>query len=63
LAPPQARGGLTIVEVHRAQGPEEHSERVRAWARSVWEAYRPHHEWARAQAGSGVFTESGTASN
>jgi hypothetical protein len=50
--PPPHRGGGTVVDVHRAQSPQEHEERIRAWAWSVWEAYRPHHEWARAQVNS-----------
>jgi hypothetical protein len=53
LEPPPHRGSLTIANVHGAQDPGGHAERVRAWARSVWEAYHPHHEWARALASSG----------
>ncbi len=56
LEPPPRRGDLTIVDVHGAHGPEDHARRVREWARSVWEAYSPHHEWARA-----VATSSGPA--
>lgn len=47
LEPPLHRGRLTVAHVHGAPDPEEHADRVRAWARSVWEAYHDHHEWAR----------------
>ncbi len=53
LDPPAFRGTLTIADVHGAGDPEEHARRVLAWARSVWEAYRPHHEWARGSVSSG----------
>lgn len=44
---PQQRGGLTVAHVHAAATPEEHVERVRQWARSVWEAWSEHHALAR----------------
>ncbi|MGH7173783.1 MAG: DUF5946 family protein [Gemmataceae bacterium] len=47
LEPPTQRGELTIAHVYGAKDPEEHSERVRWWAKSVWEAWEPHHAWAR----------------
>jgi hypothetical protein len=54
LEPPQNRGTLTIADVHGAHDQETHARRVRAWARSVWEAYHSHHEWARANFSSAV---------
>jgi hypothetical protein len=50
LAPPTDRGSQTVAEVRAAHDAKEHAERVRAWARSVWEAYRDHHQWARSAA-------------
>lgn len=47
LEPPAHRGDVTIAEVVDAAGPEEHAERVRRWAQSVWDAWLPYHEWAR----------------
>jgi hypothetical protein len=47
LKPPADRGKVTIADVHGAASPEEHAERVRRWAKSVWEAWIVHHEWAR----------------
>ena len=47
LEPPQHRGDLTIVDVCGAGEPDEYANRVRQWAGSVWDAYRPHHAWAR----------------
>jgi hypothetical protein len=46
LEPPRQRGALTIVDVYGAGDPEEYAIRVRQWAGSVWDAYRPHHAWA-----------------
>ena len=44
---PLERGGLTILHVHEAGEPEEHVRRVRAWARSTWEAWRGYHFLAK----------------
>ncbi|MEM8677755.1 MAG: DUF5946 family protein [Planctomycetota bacterium] len=41
--PPGYTGPLTVVEVALASSPLEHIERVRKWARFVWDAWRPHH--------------------
>lgn len=30
-----------------AQSPQEYAERMRAWAGAVYQAWAPHHEWAR----------------
>ncbi|MFQ5811714.1 MAG: DUF5946 family protein [Anaerolineae bacterium] len=47
LEPPVDRGKVTVADVHGAASPEEHAERVHRWARSVWEAWSAHHDWAR----------------
>jgi hypothetical protein len=47
LEVPQERGAVTVADVHGATSPNEHAERVYDWARSVWEAYRNYHDWAR----------------
>jgi hypothetical protein len=47
LDPPASLGGATVLDVLNARGPEEHVERVRGWAASVWEAWSPHHETVR----------------
>jgi hypothetical protein len=47
LTPPVDRGKVTIADVYGAQTPQDHAECVYRWARSVWEAWRAHHEWAR----------------
>ncbi len=44
MEPPASLGELTILYVLEAKGPDEHGERVREWARSVWEAWSLHHE-------------------
>lgn len=51
LDPPVPTGGVTVLDVLRAGGPEEHIGRVRRWAESVWEAWTPHHETVRRWAG------------
>ena len=48
LGAPRDRGALTVAGVYAARDATEHEQRVLAWARCVWEAYRAHHEWARA---------------
>lgn len=47
LDPPDLLVAHTILYVLDAEGPEEHADRVREWARSVWEAWAPHHETVR----------------
>jgi hypothetical protein len=44
---PAQRGAVTLADVLRAAGPEEHVQAVEAWAGSVWDAYAPLHPWAR----------------
>lgn len=47
LEPPRERGRITVADVWGATEPAAHAERVRAWGRSVFEAYGRHHDWAR----------------
>lgn len=47
LDPPADRGGVTVVDVEEARDAEEHEERVEEWARSVWDAWSPHHKTVR----------------
>ena len=51
LEPPTLCGAPSILYVLDANGPDEHAERVREWARAVWEAWSPHHEIVRRWAG------------
>jgi hypothetical protein len=48
LEPPASLGELTIVDVARARGADEHAEVVRRWARSAWAAWGEHHDIVRA---------------
>ena len=48
LEPPADRGGVTVATVYEATSPAEHVARVWLWARTVWEAWGAHHDWARA---------------
>jgi hypothetical protein len=43
LEPPENRGDITVIDVAGAHDLEEHTELVRDWARSVWEAWEQHH--------------------
>lgn len=56
LAPPSNLGSLTVADVVGAENPEVHAAMVQGWARSVWDAYVSHHEWARAHVRSGAST-------
>ena len=47
LDPPENPGDVTVLDVLGARDPEEHVERVRGWAASVWGAWAPHHETVR----------------
>jgi hypothetical protein len=47
VPPPGKRGGMTIVDVHSASDSRTHLDRVRAWAREVWESWSAHHSQAR----------------
>ena len=52
LEPPASLGELTVLHVHAAPSPEEHLERVEAWARAAWSAWAAHHPTVRAWAAS-----------
>ena len=45
--PPDQRGNLTITYIHSAADADEHTQRVREWARDVWSAWSEHHDLAR----------------
>ncbi len=47
LGPPASLGAVTVLDVWEAEDLAEHTERVRRWAGSVWEAWEPHHETVR----------------
>ena len=47
LEPPLSQGDVTVGDVLAARSPDEHAERVRAWAQAVWDAWAPHHEVVR----------------
>jgi hypothetical protein len=47
LTPPPSRGALTVLYVHSASSVEDHVQRVRVWAASVWAAWAPHHDQIR----------------
>lgn len=47
LEPPSFENALTILDVLSARDPVEHAGRVEQWARSVWQAWAPHHETVR----------------
>ena len=44
LPPPEIIGDLNVTDVGSATTPEEHSQRVHAWAKSVWQAWHLHHK-------------------
>jgi len=50
LEPPPSVGAITVLEVHAAPGPEEHVERVRAWAEEAWRSWHVHHATVRSWA-------------
>ena len=45
---PARRGNLTIFDLAMARTPQEHVERLRAWAAAVWEAWVGAHDPVRA---------------
>lgn len=51
LEPPEPGTWMTILDVRGARDLDEHARRVQRWARSVWEAWSPHHEAIRKWAG------------
>ncbi len=58
LNPPESRGPLTVLDIHAAAGPEDHINRVRAWAGQAWSAWASHHDpvrrWANGDFGAQV---------
>lgn len=52
LDPPSSLGETTVLDVLAAKEPDEHKERVERWAKSVWDAWSPHHETIRGWAAS-----------
>jgi hypothetical protein len=47
LDPPASLGALTVLDVHAAPDPIAHRRQVQRWARSVWDAWGPHHATVR----------------
>jgi len=47
LSAPEIRGAITVVDVAQATSPDEHLRLSEQWARSVYNAWRMHHDWAR----------------
>lgn len=47
LAPPQARGKITVVDVASAATPAAYAAQMRRWAEEVYAAWSAHHGWAR----------------
>lgn len=47
FTPPARRGPFTIGDVAGSPTPEEHAQRVRAWAASVWQAWSAEHDRVR----------------
>lgn len=43
-----ARGSGTVLDAYPGRDPADHARQVRRWAESVWTAYEPQHELARA---------------
>lgn len=43
LIPPMSLGTITVKNLIEARSPDEHGEKVWAWARSVWNAWTPQH--------------------
>jgi hypothetical protein len=44
LTPPELNGTITVIDVSKAGSLEEHKRLVKKWARSVWDAWKEHHE-------------------
>jgi hypothetical protein len=47
LPPPSMAGTMTVLDVAGATSVEDHEARVKAWAGSVWNAWRSHHPTVR----------------
>lgn len=48
---PKQRGTLTIGHIHKASDADEHANRVREWAREVWDSWSEYHKLARSLIG------------
>ncbi len=58
--PAGRRGDVTVLDLYRAKGPDEHDIAAYRWGKSVWEAYAAHHAWAESvlrDAGVSLATE------
>ena len=47
LDPPDSLGDVTVLDVLAAVNTSDHAERTERWARSVWDAWSPHHATVR----------------
>ncbi len=47
LEPPVPNGSITVLDVAPARDMEEHGRLVDLWARDVWQAWSPHHDYVR----------------
>lgn len=50
VEPPPSLGDLTVLDVIGATSASDHNQRVMRWAKSVWEAWKPHHDKVHAWA-------------
>jgi hypothetical protein len=55
---PEQRGNLTITFIHSAVDADDHSKRVREWAREVWSAWSEHHALAKQLVGEATNANS-----
>jgi hypothetical protein len=51
LEPPASPGAMTVLDMAKAKNFPEHEGLVKRWAKSVWDAWSPHHETIRRWAG------------
>jgi len=49
LAPPTARGLVTVVDLATAATPDAYASGMRGWAEAVYAAWDAHHRWARGE--------------
>lgn len=45
--PPTGQRGITVVEVLKAKDAAGHKDMAYRWGRTVWDAYKDHHLWAK----------------
>lgn len=48
LEPPGSLGAITTADVAKVTSAQEHTEKIRDWARCVWDAWSAHHGQVRA---------------